>query len=60
MTSSEEILYEIELLLDDTILVEINEIFSESMEVSFNPCSYYPIMEYEDIYGTGQSVNTVF
>ena len=58
ITSSEEIPNEIELLLDDTILVDINEIFSESMEVSFNPRSYYPIMEYDDVYGTGQSFNS--
>lgn len=48
----ENISNEIELMLDETILVDINQIFSENMEVS---CT---ILEYDDVYGTGQSVRS--
>lgn len=53
--SSEEIPDQIELFLDEAMLVDINEVFSESMEVSYNSRSMSPILEYDDIYETGQS-----
>lgn len=53
--SSEEIPDQIEIVLNETILVDINEMFSESMEVSYNSRSMSPILEYDDIYENGQS-----
>lgn len=53
--SSEEIPDQIEIVLNEAILVDINEMFSESMEVSYNSRSMSPILEYDDIYENGQS-----
>lgn len=53
--SSGEVPDQIEIFLDEAIIVDINEVFSESMEVSYNSRSMSPILEYDDIYETGQS-----
>lgn len=57
--SSKIIPDEIEIILDDTIIFDINEVFPENMEVSHS--SHHPdspIIEYDDIDETGQSVDS--
>lgn len=47
----------VEVALDDPILVDIKEIFTESMEVTYNSRPSSPIVEYDDIYG-GNSITS--
>lgn len=57
--SSKIIPDEIEIILDDTIIFDINEVFPENMEVSHSSHHpHSPIIEYDDIDETGQSVDS--
>lgn len=58
LRSSDSIPDRIELVLDDPILVDINEVFSESMEVTYHSRSVSPTLEYDEIYGTGHHINS--
>lgn len=49
--TSDSIAESVNLVLHDSILVDIRDIFAESMEVASNSRPSSPVVEYEDIYG---------
>lgn len=55
VSNSEPSVFELPVILDDSVLIELNEMFPENLEVTYTST---PSLEYDDVYGPGDHITS--